>query len=256
MTFEVACLGNPEDLECNFGVGRIQNRPDFIRRPDVELALFAFAIGILGGMERAVVGGHFAQDVIQRRADGAGKIGPTCDAVSVEIEAGELGIVVEHLLEMRNKPDFVDRVSVEPTADLVVNSTFGHLLKGQTDHLSRLVIAQQVVCPKQKLEDRTLGELRGSTEAAIDRIKLGAEAENGLLDRIDFNVRRVAGSDGTMGKRLPDLLALRQDLVALRLPGVGDRIQHASKCWHAHPILGWPIGSAKKWEASSRSKSS
>ena len=76
--------------------------------PNEELALLALAIGILGRVEAALGRSHLAQDVIQRLLTDPLVKRISTNLKGVEIECGELRIVVQHLLEVGHKPDTVD----------------------------------------------------------------------------------------------------------------------------------------------------
>ena len=53
----------------------------------------------------------------------------------LEIIQGDLGLIVEHFLEMRHEPLLVDRVPVEAAAQMVVQPALGHFLQGVPRHL-------------------------------------------------------------------------------------------------------------------------
>ena len=96
-------------------------------RPDEELPLDALAsrrparrrTRRPGGASRA--GGSRASRSTTR---GTARAPVTCQAC--DVQPGELGVVVEHLLEVRDVPRRVGRVAVEPAADLVVDPARGH----------------------------------------------------------------------------------------------------------------------------------
>ena len=47
--------------------------------------------------------------------------------VRVNVVLQKLGIVIRHLLEMRHNPALVDRVTMKPSGELIVNSALRHL---------------------------------------------------------------------------------------------------------------------------------
>ena len=91
------------------------------------------------------------------------------DEPTVQVRGDEEGVVVEHLLEVRDEPPRVDGVPVEAAAEQVVHPARGHPVEGAGDHLG-------LSATQKQLERRGRRELRGATEAAPDRVELGAQA--------------------------------------------------------------------------------
>ena len=104
-----------------------------IVRPDIELALLAFGIGVERGGERALRARHLALEPFHRFAG----------ALAIERLAGllvrdgqkfeELGVVVEHLLEMRREPALVDRVAGKAAAEVVVDAALADMVERDLD---------------------------------------------------------------------------------------------------------------------------
>ena len=112
--------------ELRLGEQRLQLR----LRPAVEFTLLALAVGILGGVEAAVLVSHVTEDVAQDVVSDVGVFFVAADEMGVEVEMQQLGVVVEHLLEMRHKPLGVDRVPCEAAANLIVHAAGRHLIAG------------------------------------------------------------------------------------------------------------------------------
>jgi hypothetical protein len=49
---------------------------------------------------------------------------------AVQIVAQQLGVVVEHLLEVRHAPALIDAVTMKAAGQLVVDATLSHLFQG------------------------------------------------------------------------------------------------------------------------------
>ena len=117
-------------------VGREQ-RAHFVFRPDVELALFAFAVGVEAREEAAIrrahLPGHPADDAVRhvREPRVAGR------PREVGIEREQRTVVVEHLFEMRNRPLGVDAVAAEAAAQLIVDAAVGHPQERDAHHRER-----------------------------------------------------------------------------------------------------------------------
>ena len=96
--------------------------------PDVELALLAFAVGIKAGRE-SVLDQHLPlqpPDRLEypRREEGILRVCP-----SVRQERDQLGIVVEHLLEVRHEPQRVDRIARETTTEVIIDAALAMLTR-------------------------------------------------------------------------------------------------------------------------------
>src|SRR5271169_1532149 len=99
---------------------RSQQRLYRSRRPDVELPFLVLAVGIEARTEGALGRAHVAQrpgSDSARRARAA-RI-PGCPP-GIGVYGQQRGVVVEHLLEVRDGPFGVDAVAAKPAAELVV----------------------------------------------------------------------------------------------------------------------------------------
>ena len=97
-----------------------------LRRPRVRQPLDAVGVGVVRGRERAVRQRELAQHVPERLLDDLAVALAAGHDPGVEVRRDEDGVVVEHLLEVRDEPAVVDRVAVEPAADDVVEPARGH----------------------------------------------------------------------------------------------------------------------------------
>ena len=70
--------------------------------PAIEFAFVPFAIGILGGIPAAIGVGHITRQIAHHIAHYGGVALFAADEVGIEVEVDELGVVVEHFLEMRH----------------------------------------------------------------------------------------------------------------------------------------------------------
>ena len=90
------------------------------------------------------------------------------------------GLVVEHLLEVRNEPLPVGAVAVETAAELVEDPAPAHRPEGFLRHPNRLPPTGPLTMPEQK--EQLLGhrELRGSAKPAELRIELSPKLRKGV----------------------------------------------------------------------------
>ena len=80
---------------------------ELVALPGEELALLALAVGVLGGVQPAVLAGHLAQHPLAALARDLREIRPPGDPVRLEIRGYQQRVVVEHLLEVRDPPALV-----------------------------------------------------------------------------------------------------------------------------------------------------
>ena len=79
----------------------------------------------------------------------------------------QLGVVVEHLLEVRNQPPVVDGVACDATAGLVEDAAAQHRPHLRLGGLQRAVVAGEAMVGEQEVGHRCLRELRRPVEAAV-----------------------------------------------------------------------------------------
>ena len=103
---------------------------DLVERPDVELALLAFASRRRARRRtRRSSGRHLAREPLDGflRARLNSGLPERCMRQRQQLE--ELRIVVEHLLEMRHQPALVDRVAREAAAEMIVDAALADALE-------------------------------------------------------------------------------------------------------------------------------
>ncbi len=137
------------------------------------------------------------------------------DLVGAQIIAQQAGIIVRHLLEVRNNPALVHRVAVEAAADLVVNTAPSHALERRRDDRQQPLLAGFEVRVEQQVERAGVRELGRGAESAILRIEPAADAlHNGLHDlfvglaRALFKAFQVTQSFSNLCRALVNLLAV------------------------------------------------
>jgi hypothetical protein len=159
---------------------------DLFFRPDIECAFCCLtvagiadpgynrAVGIFGGEESAFLRCHVADDVIENVARDRFVLSISRDLECVEIGDGELRLIVKHLFEMRHVPVAIDRVTMEPTADMIVHSACGHFAQREQSHLQRVfagfTLGSARVESRQEVERRRSRKLRGISKTAFLRV--------------------------------------------------------------------------------------
>ncbi len=138
---EVAVFAHPVQRHGQRRVLFAQHRTQLRRRPQEKRALLALAVRVGGGVERALRRGHVAQHVVQRLPGDALIPGVAGEAIRFGVQARQIRLVVEHLLEVRHQPLRIDRVAVKAAADLIVDAAARHGLQRGLRRLQRLLIA-------------------------------------------------------------------------------------------------------------------
>ena len=97
--------------------------------------MFEKTVRIFGGKNSAFFRSHIADDVIQNIASHIGVLPILGNLKCIDVCARQLGLIVEHLFEMRDVPIAIDRVAMESAAKMIVHSPGGHFTKGDQIHL-------------------------------------------------------------------------------------------------------------------------
>src|SRR5207247_2690435 len=87
----------------------------------------------------------------------------------------ELGVIVEHLLEMRREPALVDRIAREAAAEMIVDAALADALEREVDGREVARLAGALAGPPQKFEQHRLREFGRAAHAAVDRIDQAAD---------------------------------------------------------------------------------
>ena len=90
----------------------------------------------------------------------------------MHVIAQQFGVVVEHLLEVRNHPALIHAVAVKAPGKLVVDAAARHLFKRRREGIPRLLVVAAHRHLQQQVQRRRVRKLRLRTEAAIARVKL------------------------------------------------------------------------------------
>ena len=213
-----------------------RQRVDFVGAPQIEGA-FAFvgvvfggmfgrhAVGVLGRVKAARLVGHLSEDVQQRVLGDlrvkriAGELRP------FQVRKHELGLVVQHLLEMRDAPAGVDRIAMKAAADMVAHAAERHRAQRAEHHVARVGIAGPRVLAQQKHQLARPGKLRRIAEPAVTGIERLAELHHRPRERL------LSGHGGGSRRALEPAHLRRQrfgrldHLVALGVPHARNLLQ-------------------------------
>ena len=204
-----------------------------VPRPREEPAFDALGVGVLRGEEPALGMLHLPQQVLDRLGRHAAIAILAGDLPGPRVQLHELGVVVEHLLEVGNVPRTVGGVPGEPPAHMVVDPALRHPVERDHHHLERVGHAAQRL-PQTELQRHRLRELRCAPEPAPAPVERGPQGLHGRPG--DLPGQRIARSFERphAGDRFRDLAGLSHDLVATLIPCFGDARQHLAE--RRHPV--------------------
>ena len=220
-----------------------QESSDGVPAPDVELALLAFAVGVLGGVVAALGMLHFADHPVRRLPHSTREQGIRAETQGVGIQGEQRTVVVEHLLEVGNGPVPVRCVAAESPAEVVVDAAARHLGERRHDHVQRFPVRWLVQVgmhmgpvPEQPFDGRRHGELGGRAEPALRCVVAGLELPACLGQQAPVVRLGLALRDFEVGERVGQPLALLLDLGPLRRVGVADAHQQVGE--PGQPVAG------------------
>ena len=120
-TLEVPLRRDPVPLGGHGGPRRPEDLGQLGRGPQVEAALLALGVGVLGRVQPPVRRRQRAEHVGHGLLHDLGVTRRPRDLPGVQVGAHQPGLVVQHLLEVRHRPRRVGGVAGEPPAQVVVD---------------------------------------------------------------------------------------------------------------------------------------
>jgi len=162
----------------------------------------------------------------------------------VQVERGQLRVVVEHLLEVGHEPLAVDRVAVEAAPELIVDAAASHPGERVAHHLERARVPGAPPHPEHRLPGHRLGELRRLTEAAVALVELGRDPQVG--SRQDLGAERALrlAQPLRLPHRFQELAAGLEHLAPPAVVGLRDGLEHARERGHAVTVDRREVGAS------------
>ena len=154
---------------------------DFRRRPDEKFSFDSFRIRIRRGIKSSGRVGHFPENIVKHVRRNVPIGDPLCDLIALQVGSGQEGIVVQHLLEMRNQPALVGGVACEPTADMIVDPPCRHSIERTRDHLQSSALSCPTVTTEEQREPCRRGEFRRAAKSAVALIEILTELRHRLV---------------------------------------------------------------------------
>jgi len=231
---------------CQAAVLVAEHLTELLRRPDEEAALDPAAVGVLRGGEAAAGQPHLAQRVVEHVGGGPPPALLAAELPGVQVHGSQLGVVVEHLLEVGHGPLSVDGVAVEAAADLVVDAAARHPVEGDLGGVPEGRVPGRPIPSQQQVEGGRVRELRRPAEAAVALVGVLDQLPAGLVER---RRAQLALGQARRRQRLAELLPGLVDGLALLAVGLGDGAQDAREAAHLHAVVGGEVGAAEEGHA-------
>jgi len=222
---EVAFIRNSIAFTEERGLALGEDRFDLGLCPDIEGALPALAVGVLGGVERAATVGQVTQHVVEDPARHRCVSLAARRLERLNVDMAQQCLIVQHLLEVRHPPLPIGRVAVEAAAKVVVDASGGHGVQRRGDHAHGLLVTRAVRVAQQKRERAGLRKLGRIAEPAMRLVEGAGQRRKGSLRRIGracsgWDLQRTCHLE--FYQRVGDLLRRFEQLPSLVAPGLGD----------------------------------
>ena len=226
-----------------------KHRVDLGFAPRIELAFFAFGVGVKRRRKAAAFGHHLAQDPTDSVLDPRpiGRIAAVQPDHREHVD--QQRIVVQHLLEVRDKPDLIDRVAREATTQVIIDAALAHVGERQVDGLLELRKSGVGIRTPHQLDDRHVRELRCARQSAVEYVELLAEALHGRVQCHRIKLRAwPVGLEHAL-QACADGLRILRDLFAVLAIQPRDFLQHVLERRLAELGFGRKVRAAPVWIA-------
>ena len=236
---ERAGVGHPQQARCPRPVVGAEHLDELLRSPHVERALGSLGVGVERRGETALGCPELPE---QEVGDALGRPDPDAfaEAAPLGVDPQQLGVVVEHLLEVRHHPVGIDAVAGEASAELVVDPPAGHRLQGPGRHPPGTLGA----VPEQELQHHRRRELRRTPEAAALGVVVLLDQAHRRVE--DLPVEAARGKGGLASQVFAQLAGHAAYVVAAVLPRIGQRLQHLSERRLPVPRLVGEVGAGEE----------
>ncbi len=163
----------------------------------------------------------------------------------VQVYAAELSVIVEHLLEVRDKPYLIDAVTGKAAPNLIIHATACHAGKRQVENVGNVMMTGALVATQQVFERHRLGKLGRGAEAAVIAVgKLAEFGQRGVEQGQPQVAIFPANAQHFTFERVGQAICGVLNFAAAVGVGIMDAVQHLLE--GRHPVTGliWVIGAA------------
>ena len=217
-----------------------KNGSDLIGGPRVEQALHALGVGVLRSAQAGDTGSlQVTQHVSDRLLHHLDEPGIPGQLPRMQVGENKARLVVEHLLEVGDRPCVVGGVTGKAPAQMVVDATRRHRLeRGDRDSERGGVLALAIVA-QAELDQSGLREFRRRPEASLPGIVASLDLCDGLVHQLLRHLgpvptrrpralgggarKQLVGEGRPPADRIRKLVGLLLDLLASLVPGLVDR---------------------------------
>src|SRR5438552_15702754 len=201
-----------------------EQRVDLGFGPNVKLPFLVLAVGVEAAGEPALLAEHLAADPIEGLLDALRIEGAMSLLPDQGQKIDELGVVIEHLLEMRHQPALVGRIAREAPAEMIVDAALAHRVERLGDRVAVRRLAAALPSMPQQLEDPGLRKFRRGADPAMKLVDL---AQQPLGDPVELlrRYRAAALRAGEPLQRLAQSHDILGDLLTIADIGGADRFE-------------------------------
>ncbi len=235
--FERAIAGRRDPVERphDARVRRAERAIELGRRERVEGPLAARVVGVEADDEAAVGALPGGYEVVEDGAAHALQRRVAERAARLEVDGGELGVVVERLLEVGDVPGAVRGVAVEGARQVIADAPAAEPIEGEREVVLHVVhrrrTAGQSLDPAQLGEEEgRVGELAALAEAALDHVAGRAEREHGGAEHVLGELAALAPAirvGGDLGEQLAAVPGEARGVVAEALIDLAEHVGEA-----------------------------
>src|ERR1700716_53204 len=220
--------------------------------PRVELALVTLRVGIEARVVAALGGLHLAHRPrgglerharIERIAAGERRL---------RVGRQQRAVVVQHLLEVRDHPGLIDRVTAEAASQLIVDPAFGHAAQRERRHVERLQVGlrrgdARTPVTQQPLDGQRVRKFWRAAKAAVTGIEAARQLRAAALERrsAEFGVARGRWRI-ELGECRHQRVVLRAQLRGMIAIVSGDALQDVPERWQPVARLLREVGAAEE----------
>ena len=204
--------------------------------PQIEFSFLPFAVGVFRRVELSVGAGHLPEDIIKGLLGNAAVKGIARDLVRGKIQRRKLGIVVEHLLEMRHKPAFIHRIAVKSAAQMVVEPPLGHFSQGHQSGIPNRAVFCRIILPKQQVDGAVRRKFWSRAESAMIRIERAQQLADSCRNELwRGRIGRAGTGLGVLAHVIGEFLRAFKDFTVPGQPRRADGFEHGLEAGAPHP---------------------
>ena len=174
ITFDIAVALHPVPVAEDIGPFLTQFFLQILPGPEIECtftmlsrSIWIIAVCILGRIKPACRVTHIPEEISESISRYLRIPTLICDLKCIEIGIDKLGLIIKHLFKVRDKPAFIDGITMKSAANLIIHATLGHLFEGKECHVTTIFLSSGEVSGKKKIKDHRSRKLGCLAETAF-----------------------------------------------------------------------------------------